>query len=66
MTLLEPPLERRLSRIEADLDSMKEDIAYIKAKVEQLPSRWMQAAFAASILLPIYGILAALLIQVSK
>ena len=66
MTILDPPLERRLARIEADLDSLKEDMAIIKTKLENLPSRWMQYVFAMAILIPIYGILVSLLIQVSK
>ena len=73
MTLLEPPLERRLTRIETDLAVIKEDItdlgtdlAVIKEQLKALPSRWLQYGFAMAILIPIYGILVALLIQVSK
>lgn len=73
MTLLDPPLERRLARIETDLDIIKSDItdlatdlAVIKEQLKAIPSRWLQGIALLAVLIPIYGILVALLIQVSK
>jgi len=57
---------RMINRIEQRFNEQAVDLAVIKEQLKALPSRWVQYAFAMGILIPIYGILAALLFQVSK
>lgn len=68
MTLLDFPMDARLSRIEdrlgtveRDIASLKTDLAVIKKQLEALPSRWLQIIALLAILLPIYSIMVTLL-----
>jgi len=60
------PMDARLRSIEDRLGAIERDMAIIKTRLEALPSRWMQVVALLALLLPIYSIMAALLIQVSK
>lgn len=66
MTLLDPPLERRLGTIEQDLASIKIDLAKIQTRLDNLPTRWMFWVLLFTTTIPIYGILVTLLWQTVK
>ena len=68
MALLDPPMETRLraiegrvSNVESGVTDIQITLAEIKAKLDAVPSRWMQWLFALAILIPMYGILVTLL-----
>lgn len=61
MAILSDPMDARINRIEDRLGVIEQDLAAIKTRLEQLPSRWVQGIALLAILLPIYSIMVTLL-----
>ena len=53
MTLLDPPMEHRLGRIEERLNLIERDLAVLKARVDGLPTVWVLVG----LILPLYGLI---------
>ena len=66
MTLMDYPIDARFRAIEDRLTAIERDLAIIKTRLDALPTKWMFGLAFASLIAPLYALVAGLLYFVLK